>query len=50
MINRFPLGPFQQALLAAIVCRPQLLLTETTPVHPKPFVENDDDLDYLTAD
>jgi hypothetical protein len=49
-INRYALGPYQQALLAAMFSPPEPLLTEQTPVRPKPFVENDDDVDYLTAD
>ncbi len=50
LINRYALGPSQQALLEAIICSPQPLLTEKSSMHPKPVVDNDDDLDYLSAD
>jgi hypothetical protein len=49
LISRY-IGPGLQALLAAMVCPPQPLLIEKTTVDPKPAVENDDELDYLTAD
>jgi len=49
-INRYALGPSQQALLEAMICLAQPLLTEQSAVHLKPVVDNDDDLDYLTAD
>jgi hypothetical protein len=36
IISRYPLGPSQQALLAALVGSPQPLLTEKTSVTGKP--------------
>jgi hypothetical protein len=32
LISRYPLGPCQQALLAAMVCPPQPILSEKTMV------------------
>jgi hypothetical protein len=36
LISRYPLGPSQQALLAALVGSPQPLLTDKTSVTGKP--------------
>jgi len=47
LISRYPLGPAQQALLAALVGSPQPLLTDKTSVASK--LESSDEPAELTS-